>query len=62
MSPKKKLSRSEIRELMPLSTAHVDWVRKEFGEPVYIKAQENGHSIEWGEDVIGRGPAYPAVR
>ena len=56
------MTRDERKKLMPLSSAFVEEMRKEFGEPVYIKAQENGHSIEWGEDVIGRGPAYPAVR
>ena len=42
------MTREERKLAMPLSSAFVEEMRKEFGELVYIKASENGHSIEWG--------------
>lgn len=32
---------------MPIVTEFIDDIRKHLGEPVSIKASENGHTIEW---------------
>ena len=45
---RKKQLRDERRAAMPKSTAFCDSMRKDFGELVYIKASENGFSVEWG--------------
>lgn len=46
------MTREELRAAMPLCTKFIDEIRKEFGEVVYIKAQENGHEIEWGKPCV----------
>ena len=33
---------------MPLVTAFLDDMRAHFGDPVYIRAQEDGVEVEWG--------------
>jgi hypothetical protein len=45
------MTREERRRAMPESSKFIDWIRSEVGndQVVFIKAQENGHSIEWGE-------------
>lgn len=44
------MTQEERRQKMPLCTSHIDGIRKAFGAEnvVYIKAQENGLSVEWG--------------
>jgi hypothetical protein len=44
-------SKMKNRQAFPLCTAFIDWVRSEVGadQVKYIKATENGFSIEWGE-------------
>jgi len=45
---------------MPLCTAFLDDMRAHFGDPVWIKATENGHEIEWGRpslETTGRNSA-----
>lgn len=41
------MTREELRAAMPETAAFIDKFRAVFGEPVYIKATENGHQIEW---------------
>ena len=43
------MNKQQRREAMPLITAFVDDMRKAFGEPAGIHAEENGHKINWGE-------------
>ena len=43
------MNKADRRKAMPLVTAFVDDIRKSFGEPVGIHAEENGHRINWGE-------------
>ena len=35
---------------MPESTKFIDEMRETFGELVGIEAEENGHTVKWGED------------
>ena len=35
---------------MPESTKFIDEMREAFGDLVGIEAEENGHSVKWGED------------
>ena len=46
--PTRKVTSAEIRAAMPLCTAFGDWVREDFKSIAYIKASENGFSVEWG--------------
>lgn len=50
------MTKAERREAMPLVTAFLDDMREHFGDPVYIKATENGHEVEWrAVDNVSRG-------
>ena len=42
------MTKEERRKLMPESTKFIDDMRENFGELVGIKAEENGHVVEWG--------------
>ena len=42
------MTREERKAAMPECSKFIDAMRKEFGELVYIKASENGFSVEWG--------------
>ena len=44
------MNKQERRERMPQTAEWVDEVTKLFGQPVAIKAEENGHKIEWKRD------------
>lgn len=44
------MNKQERREMMPQTAEWVDEVTKLFGQPVAIKAEENGHKIEWKRD------------
>tara|TARA_R110000868_G_C10960892_1_gene768477 strand:- start:1312 stop:1503 length:192 start_codon:yes stop_codon:yes gene_type:complete len=43
------MNKAERRKAMPLVTDFVDDMRKSFGEPAGIHAEENGTRINWGE-------------
>lgn len=42
------MTREERRKAMPITAAFIDEMRALFGEPAYIKAEENACAIEWG--------------
>ena len=42
------MTREERKAAMPKCSKFIDEMRKDFGELVYIKASENGFSVEWG--------------
>ena len=42
------MTRDERKAAMPKCSKFIDAMRKEFGELVYIKASENGFTVEWG--------------
>ncbi len=44
------MTKEERREAMPLSSAFIDEMRSLFGEITAISAEENGHTVKWGED------------
>ena len=44
------MNKQERREMMLQTAEWVDEVTKLFGQPVAIKAEENGHKIEWKRD------------
>ena len=41
------MNKKERREMMPQTAEWVDEITKVFGPPAAIKAQENGHKIDW---------------
>lgn len=43
------MTRSERRLAMPIVTKFYDEMKELFGDIPYIKASENGHSLEWGK-------------
>ena len=43
------MTKSERREKMPFTTSVVDDMRATFGELTGIHAEENGHTVNWGE-------------
>lgn len=45
------LTKEKRRQLMPECTKFIDEFRSVFGELNYIKAEENGHSVEWRKTV-----------
>lgn len=44
------MNKAERREQMPQVAAWVDEITKVFGSPIAIKAEENGHKIDWKKD------------
>ena len=43
----KPITREERRAAMPECTQFIDEIRKVFGEPNAIHAEENGHTVHW---------------
>jgi len=41
------MTNKEKLDQMPLCKQFLDAVRAAFGDPVAIRARENGHSVEW---------------
>lgn len=52
---RKTMNREERRAAMPKCSQFVEQMREIFGEPIGIRASENGHSINWGELIEGEG-------
>jgi hypothetical protein len=48
------MTKEERRKAMPLASVFIDDLRENLGadQVVYIKASENGHEIEWGENQV----------
>lgn len=44
------MNKEQRRLAMPNSTEFIDQMREVFGDLVGIEAEENGHSVKWGED------------
>lgn len=47
MPTKPDMTKEERRKAMPYTSEFIDWFRAEFGDPVEIRASENGHEIDW---------------
>jgi hypothetical protein len=45
------MTREERRKAMPQTTKFIDDMRSAFGELAGIHAEENGHTVKWGEKV-----------
>ena len=52
-SPSKPMTKDERRKAMPLTAEIVDAFTEEFGTLDAIRAEENGHSINWAKKPQG---------
>lgn len=57
------MTQDERRQKMPQCTAFIDSMRAAFGKDqvVYINAQENGLSVEWGTGSIRAGEVVEII-